>query len=55
MVCQEDVGDPFDPELREVVEDLAVAEVDEDRVGSRAEDVDVAGVVVRSRTATGRV
>jgi hypothetical protein len=46
MVGQEDVGDAVDPEVGQVVEDGAGAEVDEDRLAIPAQDVDVCGVRV---------
>ncbi len=44
VVRYENVGDPLHLELREVVENVAVAEVDEDCFGPRSENVDVACV-----------
>ena len=41
---QQDVGDAVDAERAEVVEDVAVAEVDEHRLGSGTKHVDVARV-----------
>jgi hypothetical protein len=45
MVGQQDVGDALDAEVAEMVEDVAVAEVDENGLDARPQDVDVAGVV----------
>jgi|SRR5512133_415019 hypothetical protein len=44
VVREQDVRDALDPEPADVVEHVAVAEVDEHRLRSRAKDVDVARV-----------
>jgi hypothetical protein len=44
VVGQQDVGNPLDAELFEVIERAAVAEVDQDRVAPRPQDIDVARV-----------